>query len=111
MATYATRSETRPEARHVFNMRELSLHTARVMKEIRESGKPAVITLRGRFVAVITPLTDGDLESRLITAALEEGAAETRNFLEGEAVPRSTEEVAKELGIDVPQYADRDVSH
>ncbi|MEH0517334.1 hypothetical protein QBC31_43010 [Streptomyces sp. B21-079] len=111
MTTYATRPEVQPGARQVFKMRELSNDTARVMREISESGEPALITLRGRFVAVITPLTDGDLESKLISAALESGALETRQLLEAqETSPLSTQEAAQELGVEVPEYGDRDPS-
>jgi antitoxin (DNA-binding transcriptional repressor) of toxin-antitoxin stability system len=88
-------------------MRELSLHTAQVMKKLSDSGKPALITLRGRFVAVITPLAPGDMESKLISAALAESAAATHDLLEPVGA-RSTEEVAEELGVNVPDYKDRD---
>jgi hypothetical protein len=110
VTTYAT-PDTQPAAQQVFSMRELSLHTAQVMKKLSDSGKPALITLRGRFVAVITPLTAGDLESKLISAALAESAAVAgTNLMEPEGSPRSTEEVAKELGVNVPDYKDRDTS-
>ena len=50
----------------VFTMRDLNQQTARVMAEIEESGKPAFITRHGRFVAVITPLVPGRVESRVL---------------------------------------------
>ncbi|MGW6880816.1 hypothetical protein ACWGEU_11210 [Streptomyces goshikiensis] len=114
MTTEVSRTEAQPAAQLVFQMRELSNDTARVMREIRESGQPALITLRGRFVAVITPLPEGELESKMISAALEtSGAAEApamRQLFEG-ASPRTTEEFAEELGIDdLPAYKDRDPS-
>jgi antitoxin (DNA-binding transcriptional repressor) of toxin-antitoxin stability system len=93
----------------MFNMRELSQRTAQVMKEISDSGEPALITLRGRFVALITPLTNGELESKLISAALADGVAETHQSLEDHP-PLSTEDVARKLGIEVPSYGDRDVA-
>lgn len=110
MTTSVRRSEVQPGARQVFKMRELSNDTARVMREITESGRPALITLRGRFVAMITPLNEGELESKLISAALESGTEESRQYLQQGEGPLSTEEVAQELGFDVPAYPDRDPS-
>ena len=62
-------------AAHVYKMRDLSLRTSEVMREIAESGHPALITLRGRFVAMITPLADSDLVGKQISAALEVGSS------------------------------------
>ncbi|MGW1768278.1 hypothetical protein ACWCQL_30075 [Streptomyces sp. NPDC002073] len=64
-------------AAHVYKMRDLSLRTSEVIREINASGQPALITLRGRFVAMITPLANSDLQERLISTALEAGSAET----------------------------------
>lgn len=64
-------------AAHVYKMRDLSLRTSEVIREINDSGQPALITLRGRFVAMITPLANSTLEGKLISAALEVGASET----------------------------------
>ena len=50
----------------VYTMRDLNQQTARIMGEIEKSGKP-LITRHGRFVAVITPLTPGQVESRVLT--------------------------------------------
>jgi antitoxin (DNA-binding transcriptional repressor) of toxin-antitoxin stability system len=50
----------------VFTMRELNQQTARVIDEIEKAGKPAVITKHGRFVAIIRPLTPGQVESRIL---------------------------------------------
>ena len=50
----------------VYTMRDLNQQTARIMAEIEEAGKPAFITKHGRFVAVITPLAAGRVESRVL---------------------------------------------
>jgi antitoxin (DNA-binding transcriptional repressor) of toxin-antitoxin stability system len=50
----------------VYTMRDLNQQTARVMAEIEKSGKPAFITRHGRFVAFITPLAPGKVESRVL---------------------------------------------
>jgi prevent-host-death family protein len=50
----------------VFTMRELNQQTAPIMRQVEETGKPAVITRRSRFVAVITPLAPGQVESRVL---------------------------------------------
>jgi antitoxin (DNA-binding transcriptional repressor) of toxin-antitoxin stability system len=47
----------------VFTMRELNQRTARIMKQIKEARQPAIITNHGRFIAVITPLGPGQVES------------------------------------------------
>jgi prevent-host-death family protein len=50
----------------VFTMRDLNQQTARIMNEIEKTGKPAFITKHGRFVAMITPLAPGQVESRVL---------------------------------------------
>ena len=50
----------------VFTMRDLNQQTARIMAEIEKSGKPAFITKHGRFIAFITPLPPGRVESRVL---------------------------------------------
>jgi len=84
---------------HLYTMRELNQNTARTIQEINESGKPAVITRHGRFVAVIYPLAHTAVESRALALALED--IETRNQLTGDStVGRvyAANEVAAELG-------------
>jgi antitoxin (DNA-binding transcriptional repressor) of toxin-antitoxin stability system len=50
----------------VFTMRDLNQQTARVIQEIEKAGRPAVITKHGRFIATITPLAPGQVESRIL---------------------------------------------
>jgi antitoxin (DNA-binding transcriptional repressor) of toxin-antitoxin stability system len=50
----------------VYTMRDLNQQTARIMAEIEKSGKPAFITKHGRFIAFITPLPPGRVESRVL---------------------------------------------
>ena len=50
----------------VYTMRDLRERTDRILTEIEESGQPALITSHGRFVAVITPLKPGEVESRVL---------------------------------------------
>jgi prevent-host-death family protein len=56
----------------VYSMRDLNQQTARVMSEIETGGRPALITRHGRFVAVITPLEPGQVESRILAAMAQE---------------------------------------
>jgi antitoxin (DNA-binding transcriptional repressor) of toxin-antitoxin stability system len=42
---------------------ELNQQTARIMRQIEKTHKPAIITRDGRFVATITPLAPGQAES------------------------------------------------
>jgi antitoxin (DNA-binding transcriptional repressor) of toxin-antitoxin stability system len=50
----------------IYSVRELGRQAARIIGEIENSGKPAVITRYGRFVATITPLAPGQLESEVL---------------------------------------------
>jgi antitoxin (DNA-binding transcriptional repressor) of toxin-antitoxin stability system len=56
----------------IYTMRDLNQQTARIMSEIGTSGRPAFITKHGRFIAVITPLAPGQVESRVLTAMAQE---------------------------------------
>ncbi len=59
----------------IFTMRDLNQHTARVMAGIEQSGKPALITRHGRFIAMITPLS-GEVESRVLAEMAREIAGQ-----------------------------------
>jgi antitoxin (DNA-binding transcriptional repressor) of toxin-antitoxin stability system len=63
----------------VYTMRELNQQTARIMAEIEKSGKPAFITRHGRFVAFITPLAAGQVESRVLSEMAREIADRTQD--------------------------------
>lgn len=57
----------------VYTMRDLDQKTACIMDEVEKTGKPAFITKHGRFVAIITPLAPGRVESRVLAATREIG--------------------------------------
>src|SRR5664279_6455461 len=61
----------------VYSMRELNQRTAEVIKEINESGQPGVITRHGRFVALITPLANKDVEAAVLSAVLAAGGKDS----------------------------------
>jgi antitoxin (DNA-binding transcriptional repressor) of toxin-antitoxin stability system len=50
----------------VYTLRDLNQQTARIMSEIEKSGMPTFITSNGRFVAIITSLASGQVESRTL---------------------------------------------
>jgi antitoxin (DNA-binding transcriptional repressor) of toxin-antitoxin stability system len=50
----------------VYTMRDLNQEPARIISEIETAGKPGFITRHGRFVAMITPLAAGQVESRVL---------------------------------------------
>jgi antitoxin (DNA-binding transcriptional repressor) of toxin-antitoxin stability system len=50
----------------VFTTHELGQQAARLIGEIQKAGRPAVITEHGRFIAIITPLAAGQVESRVL---------------------------------------------
>lgn len=47
-------------------MRDLNQQTSQIMSEIEKTGKTAFITKHGRFIATITPLKAGKVESRVL---------------------------------------------
>lgn len=47
-------------------MRDLDQRTISIISEIEMAGKPAFITRYGRFVAMITPLASGQVESHVL---------------------------------------------
>jgi prevent-host-death family protein len=55
------------EAPRVYTMTELNQQTARVLEEVNEAGRPAVITRHGRFVAMLSPLAAGQVESTALS--------------------------------------------
>ena len=50
----------------VYTVRDLNQRTASIISEIEMAGKPAFITRHGRFVAMITPLAPGQVESYVL---------------------------------------------
>jgi antitoxin (DNA-binding transcriptional repressor) of toxin-antitoxin stability system len=50
----------------VFTTHELGQQAARLVSEIQKAGRPAVITEHGRFIATITPLMSGQVESQVL---------------------------------------------
>jgi elongation factor Tu len=87
---------------HVYTMRELNQDTAGTIQRINESGRPAVITRHGRFVAVIYPLANTPVEARAIARALED--VEVRGQLTGQSTVSgvyTAQEAADELDVTV----------
>lgn len=85
---------------HVYTMRDLNQHTADVIREINESGEPAVITRHGRFVALIKPLVGVNVESTVLGAVI--AGIENKGQLTGEHTldkVLTADEVVAELGI------------
>ncbi len=50
----------------VYTMRDLNKRTTSIMNQVENTGKPAFITRHGRFVAIITPLKSGQIESHVL---------------------------------------------
>src|SRR5438067_6844264 len=46
----------------IYTMRELNQRTAQVLEEINDNKRPAAITKHGRFVALVLPLRDAEIE-------------------------------------------------
>lgn len=67
-------------------MRDLNQHTAATIEKINKSGKTAIVTRHGRFVAAIYPLSHvPGIEGRALARALEEVDEEVRKQLTGES--------------------------
>ncbi len=69
----------------IYTMRELNQDTAQVMRKINESGRPALITRHGRFIAMITPLLGKRVEGAVIASLLRESDVSS-DQIEGHAV-------------------------
>lgn len=79
----------------IFKVSDLNQDTAGVLKEINESGRPAVVTKHGRFVAMITPLEGRNVEGLLVGALL-------RSHPPVEGVESmSSSEIARSLGVEL----------
>jgi antitoxin (DNA-binding transcriptional repressor) of toxin-antitoxin stability system len=55
------------EAAKVYTVTQLNQHCGEVMREIARLGRPAAVTRQGKFVAIITPLADVDVESVVLS--------------------------------------------
>jgi prevent-host-death family protein len=87
----------------VYTMRELNQHTADVLREVNESGLPAPITRHGRFVALLVPLANTDVESAVLSTVLR--TAEQYGQLVGQSTASATyteDEIAQDLGVKLP---------
>ncbi|GLW11979.1 hypothetical protein Misp01_71070 [Microtetraspora sp. NBRC 13810] len=92
---------------HIYKMRDLNQRTAEVIQEINDSGRPAIITRHGQFVALISPLLNKGLEGELIARFLDQEAAESGRDAasadtEIEGQGETTEDLARRLGLDWP---------
>lgn len=89
--------DSRVASSHTYNMRELNQNTAKVLREINESGEPALITRQGRPVALITPLANARVEAAVLGAVLE--SASQLSGKEPLSEVHDADEVAREVGI------------
>jgi antitoxin (DNA-binding transcriptional repressor) of toxin-antitoxin stability system len=94
------KSRTGRRGVRLYEMRDLNQRTTEVIQQINESGEPAIITRQGRFVAIISPLRDRELEGKWIAEFLEREAAPSDDCAESHGT--STDDVARRLGIDWP---------
>src|ERR1039457_1970275 len=91
-------------------MMQLNQQTAEVLKEINDDGRPAMITKRGRFIAMIVPLVSANIESTVVNAIVEE--VEDGRQLTGEHTLenlRTTGGIAEDIDVSLPAYPERDV--
>ncbi len=63
----------------VYTMRDLNQRLSHIMGEIEKTGKTAFITRHGRFIAIITPLAPGQVESRVLAEMAREIGKQLRD--------------------------------
>lgn len=103
-----TRSEISRD--RIYTMRQLNQQTAEVLKEINDDGRPAMITRRGRFIAMIVPLVGADIES-VVVGAIVDDVEHTRQLTGEHTLEhlKTTEELADQLDVRLRGYPDADV--
>lgn len=74
----------------VYTMRDLNQRTAIIIREIEKTCKPALITRHGRFIAMITPLAHGLVESRVLAEMAREIADRDKDEPSVSAIPHRT---------------------
>jgi prevent-host-death family protein len=52
-------------------IRELSRNTTRVVDDVQKSGRPALVTRNGKFVAAVVPIDEDELEDWILSTAPE----------------------------------------
>jgi prevent-host-death family protein len=80
------------------SIRELSRNASSVLKEVAESGRPAVVTRHGVAIAAVVPIDPGDLEDLVIARMpdyIEDLAAADEDLRTGKTRPAA--EVFAEL--------------
>lgn len=56
---------------NMVGIRDLSRNASRVVEEVHESGRPALVTVNGRPTALLTPIDEDALEDYLLANAPE----------------------------------------
>ena len=89
----------------VYTVRDLNQRTASIISEIEMAGKPAFITRHGRFVAMITPLAPGQIESHVLAEIAREIGEPTATDPELPVTDkrRAPEPPSPDLPIDAPE--------
>jgi len=74
----------------VVGIRQLARNASAIIRDVRETGMPTVVTDRGKPVGVIYPFDEEDLEDYVLANAPEfvaRRAQADRDIAEGEAIP------------------------
>jgi prevent-host-death family protein len=74
-------------------IRELSRNTAGVIDDVQKSGRPALVTRNGKFVAAVVPIAEDELEDWILSNApefVESMEEANRDLKEGRAVSLSS---------------------
>jgi hypothetical protein len=62
----------------VYTVRDLDQQADRIMSQVEETREAAFITRDGRFIAIITPLVPGQVESRVLAEMAREIGKQVR---------------------------------
>jgi prevent-host-death family protein len=85
----------------VVGIRELARNASAIIRDVRETKRPAVVTDRGKPVGVIYPFDEEDLEDYILANAPEYVARREqadREIAEGKAIP--LEELLSRFGVE-----------
>lgn len=65
---YAVKADNEKSTPRVIRVRDLEAGAEAVIRDLNRSGEPVFLTQHGRFVAVITPVEAGRIESQALAA-------------------------------------------
>jgi antitoxin (DNA-binding transcriptional repressor) of toxin-antitoxin stability system len=84
---------------HTYTVTQLNQQTPQVLDEINSSGMPALVTKRGKFVALLVPLEGVPVERMLLQALTRGDLGSPAEGVDSESELLNPAEVASRLGL------------